>query len=153
MRICLLGHGVFPALETYCPECSNRLDKAMDRSAAEAKFARLFPPAATPRLRFPWGGDVEVIDVLNLGVLDDFSPVAAEIRKYFEIDGAPQANHVVSGRHAIVEVVDGALTVRDCESLNFTFVNRVKIGKHPQKLADGDELALSLKFPITVCLK
>jgi pSer/pThr/pTyr-binding forkhead associated (FHA) protein len=50
----------------------------------------------------------------------------------------------ISGRHAVIRVVRGAVTVTDLGSTNGTFVNGVKINPNSiVELRPGDELHLS----------
>ena len=47
----------------------------------------------------------------------------------------------VSRNHAVIALVEGAVSLQDLASLNGTYVNRRRIDA-PESLADGDELQI-----------
>lgn len=151
-----------------CPQCTEFLvpdeppveaaavceDCGMDLVDGECPVHSLGtpPPAATTRdtvertatVDFPWGPvDVGASEVW-IGRADECGALVARLRQYDNI----------SRRHAVLWCRDGALFVRDQDSMNGTFVNSRRINPNePYPLHDGDQVRFAADLSAVVRLQ
>lgn len=120
----------------------SRSAAATRASAEEDTAEELVPPGVRPRLRVVRGRKLNLEYKINegtnfIGRRDD-APIDIDLE-----DQEPAERIWTSRKHAVIHFVDGSLEIEDMNSLNGTFVNRIR-------LAPGDRRTLAINDIVQV---